>query len=232
MSAHDRERRAPRARVRALVRASSEGRPHEAFDAIAVDIARFQAAHASPDTLVFATRAAWIRPSLTRSSEAPAVPTDAFKASHVFAFDEADAAVTFRTSGTTVGARGAHSFRDLGTYDLASVAFAQSVLVALPLRAPLPVLVIGPSPAEMPDTSLSHKFGLFARVAFAREGRDDVGDVLRSRRRRSTADSSSARACAPSTRPVPRWCLRRASLSSTGSTRSAARSCLSRPGAA
>jgi hypothetical protein len=152
-------------------RSCSEARPHESFDAIAVDIARFQAAHVAGYGRLCAARG--VDPSrLARASEAPAVPTEAFKASHVFAFDEACATAAFRTSGTTLGARGAHLFRDLGTYDSASVAFARSVLLASPLRSPLPVLVLGPSPAEVPDSSLAHMCGLFAR-AFG-EGRGDT----------------------------------------------------------
>ena len=165
-------------RVRALMRASSEGRPRESFDALASDIARFQAAHVAGYGRLCAARG--VDPSrLARASDAPAVPTDAFKASHVFAFDGADATAIFRTSGTTLGARGTHFIRDLGTYDVGSVAFARTVLLPPAARAPMPVLVLGPSPAEARDSSLAHMCGLFT-AAFGAGEADEATFFVRS----------------------------------------------------
>jgi hypothetical protein len=146
-----------------MMRAFPEGRPPESFDALAADLARFQAAHVAGYGRLCAARG--VVPSrIARAADAPAVPTDAFKASHVFAFEESGASAAFRTSGTTLGARGVHFFRDLGTYDLGSVTFARGLLLPS-ARAPTPVLVLGPSPADARDSSLAHMCGLFA-VAF------------------------------------------------------------------
>jgi hypothetical protein len=185
------------ARARAMVRAFEEGAEMpESFDALAVDIARFQAAHVSGYARLCAARG--VDPaSFVRAADAPAVPTDAFKLAPVFAFAPSDAAVTFRTSGTTVGARGVHSLRDVGTYDAAALAFGRAMLAHdLPAAggpgasARAAVLVVGPSDAEAPDSSLAHMCGLFARAFgapeppertfFVRGGRLDV-DGLRAR---------------------------------------------------
>jgi hypothetical protein len=150
-------------RARALMRAYERGEPlPEPFDELAVDLARFQARHVAGYARLCAARG--LEPSsIARAADAPAVPTDAFKLARVFAFGAADAAVTFRTSGTTLGARGAHAFRDVATYDAAALAFGRAML-ARDLGAAAAVLVLGPSEDEAPDSSLAHMCALFARV--------------------------------------------------------------------
>ena len=160
-TAHERSD-ALHARARAFVRAFEAGTAMpEAFDALACDLARFQADRIEGYARL--CRARGVDPStLRRAADAPAVPTDAFKLARVAAFEPHDAAVTFRTSGTTVGDRGAHAMRDVTTYDAAALAFGRWALVrALPPR--VPVLVVGPPPDEAPDSSLGHMLALFAR---------------------------------------------------------------------
>jgi hypothetical protein len=150
------------ARARAMVRAFRVGQPPaESFDALAVDLARHQAAHVPGYARLCAARGVDVA-AISRASEAPAVPTDAFKLAPVFAFHGHEAAVTFRTSGTTLGARGVHHFRDVGTYDAAALAFGRAML-ARDLGGPSCVLVLGPSDAEAPDSSLAHMCALLAR---------------------------------------------------------------------
>jgi hypothetical protein len=60
----------------------------------------------------------------------PAVPTDAFKVARVATYPAALDAVVFRTSGTTVGTRGAHPMRTLATYRAAALAWAEVTLFA------------------------------------------------------------------------------------------------------
>jgi hypothetical protein len=149
-------------RARAMVAAFERGAPMpEPFDALAVDLARFQAAHVAGYARLCAARGIDPR-SLENAGEAPAVPTDAFTLTHVFAFDAGEAAVTFRTSGTTLGARGAHPMRDAGTYDAAALGFGRAML-APDLAGPSPILVVGPSSDAAPDSSLAHMCDLFAR---------------------------------------------------------------------
>jgi hypothetical protein len=150
-------------RARAMVQAFERGQAMpESFDALAVALARFQARSVPGYARLCAARG--VDPDgVERAADLPAVPTEAFKLAHVFAFDAADAAVTFRTSGTTLGARGAHAMRDVGTYDAAAVAFGRA-MIARGLASPVPVLVVGPSATEAPDSSLAHMCALYARV--------------------------------------------------------------------
>jgi hypothetical protein len=150
------------ARARAMVDAFEHGRGSpEPFDALAVDLARYQAAAVPGYARLCAARG--VDPQkLTRAADAPAVPAEVFKLAPVFAFAAADATSTFRTSGTTIGARGAHSMRHTATYDAAALAFGRAML-ARDLIGRVPVLVLGPSPEAAPDSSLTHMNALFVR---------------------------------------------------------------------
>jgi hypothetical protein len=151
------------ARVRALVLAFERGEPMpEPFDALAVDLVRFQAAHV-PGYQRLCEAHGIAAGSITRAEQAAAVPTDAFRLGNVFAFDVQDASATFRTSGTTGGPRGTHRMRVLGTYDAAALAFGRSML-AWDLAPPVVVLVIGPSFEDAPDSSLAYMCAFFARA--------------------------------------------------------------------
>jgi len=180
------ESEALHARARSMVRAfERRAAMPESFDTLAVDLARFQERTVPGYARLCAARG--VDPArMVRAVDAPAVPTDAFKLAHVFAFDATDAAVTFRTSGTTLGARGTHFMRDVGTYDVAALAFGREML-ARGLTLPISVLVIGPSADEAPDSSLAHMCTLFARALtqgavarqtfFVRAGSLDVDGV-------------------------------------------------------
>ena len=147
-------------RARAFVRATSEGaEAPESFDALAVELGRFQAKHV-PGYLRLCVRRHVDPATCTRARELPAVPTDAFKAMRVSVFPEDETTQIFRTSGTTMGQRGRHDFRDLRTYDAAAVAFGRAALFG---SGSFAVLVLGPSPAEAPDSSLTHMNDLLAR---------------------------------------------------------------------
>lgn len=151
-----------------MVRAFEHGAPTpEPFDSLAVDLARFQAGQVAGYARLCASRG--IAPAaITRAAEAPAVPTDAFRFASVFAFDDALATTTFRTSGTTIGARGTHRLRDVATYDMGALAFARTVLLRGADHAT--VLVLGPSAVEAPDSSLAHMCALFAESLAAPPG--------------------------------------------------------------
>jgi hypothetical protein len=161
------------ARARAFVDAFEHGRPDpEPFDALACDLARFQAG--CLEGYARLCRARGVDPTALREArEVPAVPTDAFKLTRVATFDEAATLVTFRTSGTTIGARGAHAMRDVATYDAAALAFGRQWL-ARDLDGRVPVIVLGPSPAAAPDSSLVHMCDVFARALGDGADRDAV----------------------------------------------------------
>jgi hypothetical protein len=163
--------RRAQARIRAF---EQKGPMPEPFDALAADLARFQAAHVPGYGRLCAARGIDPR-AIVRADEAPAVPADAFRLGRVFAFAEGDATVAFQTSGTTLGARGRHEMRHTLTYDAAALASGRAML-APDRSVPVPVLVIGPAAAEAPDSSLAHMFALFAR-AFGAPGSGEMAFV-------------------------------------------------------
>jgi hypothetical protein len=175
------------ARAQAMIGAFEAGRQMpEPFDALAVDIARFQAAHVPGYARLCAARGVDAR-RIACASDAPAVPAEAFKVARVFAFESSEAAVTFRTSGTTSATRGAHSMRTVASYDAAALAFGVAMFTPGLAARRLPVVVIGPSAVEAPDSSLSHMCALFARALgdgepsfFVRQGALQV-EALRAR---------------------------------------------------
>ena len=94
------------ARVQGFIHAASGGSaPPESFDALACDIARHQAACGTGLERLLAS-AGRAPESLQLAAEIPAIPTDAFKFRRIACHPpELDGRV-FRTSGTTIGARG------------------------------------------------------------------------------------------------------------------------------
>lgn len=172
-------------RARAFVAAFEAGKDApEDFAALAGDIARYQVDNVEGYARLVKARG--IAPSaLGDPASLPAVPTDAFKLTRVAAFDEPETKVVFRTSGTTIGARGSHPMRDVGTYDAAAIAFGRRWL-ARDLEQRVPVVVLGPSPQDAPDSSLVHMCAAFA-LSFGTEAPiedvflidDDVIDASR-----------------------------------------------------
>ena len=102
-------------------------------------------------------------PSLTRAEDIPAVPTDVFKLTRVATFDPSETRATFRTSGTTIGARGVHEMRDPSTYEAAALAFGRQWLVR-DLAESIPVVVLAPRPEVASDSSLGHMCASFVRA--------------------------------------------------------------------
>jgi hypothetical protein len=188
-----RESDALHARVRAFARAFERGRDApEPFDAVAGDLARFQASFVAGYRRL--CDAHGVEPAaIRRAEQAPAVPSAAFGLGKVFAFEVGDASATFRTSGTTGGPRGTHRMRLLDTYDTVALAFGRSMF-ARDLTGVAFVFVIGPSLEEAPDSSLAYMCALFARVFgrafgqrppleqtfFVREGELDLTGLRRS----------------------------------------------------
>jgi len=132
-------------RARAFVEAFEAGRSMpESFDALATDLARFQGESCEGYARLCAARHVDLA-HLSRSLDAPAVPTDAFKVARVATFPPDQARAVFLTSGTTLGDRGRHEMRTTATYDAGALAFGRWALVRDLERKPA-VLVIGPSP--------------------------------------------------------------------------------------
>lgn len=141
-------------RIVAFVDGSLAGAPPEPFEAIALDVHAWQATRCP-------VRAALTEGPAGTVEAIPAVPVGLFKDLPVGTVDPDAAAVTFRTSGTTGGGRGAHRLRSTALYDHGSLAWARRQLGTLPGRSVNLLL----DPADHPDSSLSHMVALFAASA-------------------------------------------------------------------
>ena len=149
------------ARVRAFV--AGEGGD---FDELGVDLARHQAASCAPIGRLFAARG--IDPAaLVEADAIPAVPTDAFKHARIACHPPTDDVRIFHTSGTTLGARGAHPLRTLETYELVALRHGEAMLVPDLAAVPFHAAVLTPNPARVADSSLGFMCHAFAR-SFAR----------------------------------------------------------------
>lgn len=148
-------------RVQDFIVASEKGETPESFDALACDLARFQADHVP--AIARLSRARSIDPrALIRADEIPAVPTDVFKLTRLAVHGPEDDERVFRTSGTTIGQQGEHPLRDTGTYALGAAAHGRRML--WPDQIPIRVLVLGPSPQASPASSLGFMCALFGQM--------------------------------------------------------------------
>jgi hypothetical protein len=96
--------------------------------------------------------------------EIPAVPTGAFKQVALRSFPAERTAHTFRTSGTSTSVRGELHLDSLELYEASLLpAFRRFVLPDLAPGERARVLVLAPSPRELPDSSLSHMFAVVLR---------------------------------------------------------------------
>ena len=83
----------------------------------------------------------------------PSVPTEVFKSLDLCCFPVEEAAATFKTSGTTLGARGAHHLRRTDTYAASLGAWLDFMLLPDGLKPS--VQVLGPAYDSDPSSSLS-----------------------------------------------------------------------------
>ena len=89
----------------------------------------------------------------------PAVPTGAFRHAALRTFTPEQTLATFRTSGTTGEGFGEHHFATLALYEASILGGWQALGVPA-----LPQLILVPSPAAAPHSSLSHMMGVLGRT--------------------------------------------------------------------
>jgi hypothetical protein len=134
----------------------ANGSAGESFDALALDIARFQADAAPGFRRLLAARGG----ELQRVDDIPAVPSDAFRLTRVATYPAELDAVRFHTSGTTGAERGTHVMRRTDTYEQLSLAFGRQAL--LPTEGGAPVVVaLAPAPTTPPSSSLGYMMARF-----------------------------------------------------------------------
>jgi len=142
-------------RIEAFVYSSLDGEPLEDFDALALDVHRWQREH---DEVLAALEEA----EPTCWQEIPAVPTALFQRLDVGTVEPEEAAVVFRTSGTSTGLRGVHALRSTELYDRGATAWFRTCVP----DAPTEIVALLEDPAQAPDSSLSHMVALFGQATW------------------------------------------------------------------
>jgi hypothetical protein len=162
----------------ALAGASPGGAQHHAdFEALALDIARFQATHAPR----FARLCDYHGRPLDRLEHVPAVPADAFRLTRVAAHAPELDVATFQTSGTT-GGSGHHCFRTLDTYAELCVSWGRRALLGHLQTPRCSVLALAPSFEPERRSSLGYMLQRFMQEIDGRSlagGRFDAREAGR-----------------------------------------------------
>jgi hypothetical protein len=144
--------------LHARVRDHARGeRPHE-FEALALEIARFQAEHAAGFARLVAARGS----RLERLADVPGVPAETFRLARVAVHPPELDAARFETSGTTGDERGVHPFRTTATYEAVALAAGARALLGA-RRGPRVVVSLAAAPGETPTSSLGFMLALFQR---------------------------------------------------------------------
>jgi hypothetical protein len=130
----------------------------EEFNEYALKIHRFQRAHNVPYANF--CRHMNAPEMLTSWRSIPAAPLSAFREFALCVFPASRAVKTFRTSGTTGEGFGSHHFRSLRLYEHSITRCWD--LLELPR---LPQIILAPSPARAPHSSLNHMMGTLRQRA-------------------------------------------------------------------
>lgn len=158
------------------------GRPGDdaRFEALARELFAFQFEHCEPYARF--CRGRGVTPATWGGWRAiPPVPAGAFKELALHTFPTERTRHVFRTSGTSSGGRGELRLDTLELYEASLLpSFDHFVLAGLGPGSGRRsrILVLAPSPAELPDSSLSHMFG----VVLERRGDPGSGFFVRGER--------------------------------------------------
>jgi hypothetical protein len=148
-------------RVRGFMEGALREAPTEDFDELALDLARYQAAHVPPFARLVRARHLDIH-SVRDASAIPAVPTDVFRLARVAAHPAACDVARFLTSGTTQAARGEHALRTTETYEAAALRWGERFL--WPDGPGLGAMFLALPHATQPESSLGFMLDRFAHA--------------------------------------------------------------------
>ncbi|MDD9946122.1 MAG: acyl-protein synthetase [Myxococcales bacterium] len=145
-----------------IARLSDGSRDDEARDVLLEEVLAWQAQAVPPYARLcqrHRSSSPASRVAACRVLEFPALPTDVFRFTRVASHLPSQDVRTFRTSGTTSGARGQHFVRDLSLYDQAARAAARYAL--FPDQRPMRIVAVMASGQTLPDSSLSYMVDRF-----------------------------------------------------------------------
>lgn len=167
------------ARALAWMREPDWRRDDARFAALARDLFAFQFEHCAPYRR-FCEGRGRTPANVADWREVPAVPTGAFKEVELRSFLPEREAHAFRSSGTATEKRGTLHLDTLALYEASLLpSFRRAVFPDLAAGERARIRVLAPSPAELPDSSLSHMFGcVLAALGDAASGFDVRGGEL------------------------------------------------------
>lgn len=131
------------------VQAFARGQGDDEFEALALEIAQFQARNIPAYARLLEARGS----TLSSFADIVAVPTDAFRLARVAVHPKAMDQACFVSSGTSSAARSVHPMRRLDTYQDLAVRFATEKLVDDPHSRRV-VVALAPHPGSPPTSSL------------------------------------------------------------------------------
>jgi hypothetical protein len=144
--------------LHARVRAYARGERADTFEALALEIAHFQAANAPGFARLVAARGS----RLERLEDVPGVPAETFRLTRVAVHPPELDVARFETSGTTGEARGVHAFRTTATYEAVALDAGARALLGF-VRGPRVVVSLAAAPGETATSSLGFMLALFQR---------------------------------------------------------------------
>lgn len=142
---------------------TGEALSEDSFEHLALDLLAYQLRYNEPYARYCAAFGVTAQALPTSWRNIPAVPTAAYKEAALATFAPEHAALTFETSGTTVGVGGRHAMERAELYDAALLAGFDRFM--LPDGARLRYFNLVPNPADRPQSSLGY---MMARVAALR----------------------------------------------------------------
>lgn len=144
----------------------------DGFEALALEIARFQAEHVPGFGRLVERRGS----RLDRLATLPAVPVETFRMTRVAVHPTEYDAACFRTSGTTGSAAGAHPFRTLDTYRELTLLWGERALFSA-WEGPKTVVALAPIPSTPPTSSLGFMMQTFMETFDGRALKQDARGV-------------------------------------------------------
>jgi hypothetical protein len=142
--------------LHARVRAYARGERSDDFEALALEIARFQAQNSAGFARLVQSRGS----RLEHLADVPGVPTETFRLARVAVHPAELDVARFETSGTTGTDRGIHAFRTTSTYEAIALDAGARALVGS-WRGPRVVVSLAAPAGETHDSSLGFMLALF-----------------------------------------------------------------------
>ncbi|MBN1654381.1 MAG: acyl-protein synthetase [Deltaproteobacteria bacterium] len=147
-------------KITALIdRLAPGGRDDRARDALLCEVLAWQAEKVQPYRKLVESSRLKPRQQCRRADSFVALPTEVFRYARVAWHDSSNDRAVFRTSGTTVSARGSHHIFDLSLYDRAARVRAKYAL--FPDVELMRLFVLAPTYQQAGDSSLSYMLERF-----------------------------------------------------------------------